>query len=209
MTVKLVIFDMDGVLLNSEPIVFPAVSKAFASHGREITIQAFRKAQGLPLPGFCTAIDPSVTGPEAKQIGDEVVAYILANLSRVKTFQDTKKTLEQLSKKGLKLAVVSGTPNEHIGKELGIVNIRTYFDFVLGGGLLKRGKPYPDQFIHVCTKLAVAPADTLAVGDTRNDLLAAKAAGCRTVVMNREKEKFADLKPDYFITTLSQILDLV
>ena len=67
MTAKLVIFDADGVLLDSEEIVFSAFKNAFADHKIKISIDAFRKAQGLPLPEFCFCIHSSITQEQAKK----------------------------------------------------------------------------------------------------------------------------------------------
>lgn len=96
-------------------------------------------------------------------------------------FPDVADTLAALHAKGLPLALVTNKPTPFVAPLLEALDIAKFFSFVVGGDDVVNKKPHPEPLLLVCKKLNIQPHELLFVGDSRNDILAAKAAGSVSV----------------------------
>lgn len=96
-------------------------------------------------------------------------------------FPDVADTLAALHAKGLPLALVTNKPTPFVAPLLEALDIAQFFSFVVGGDDVVNKKPHPEPLLLVCKKLNIQPHELLFVGDSRNDILAAKAAGSVSV----------------------------
>ena len=96
-------------------------------------------------------------------------------------FPDVADTLAALHAQGLPLALVTNKPTPFVAPLLEALDIAQFFSFVVGGDDVVNKKPHPEPLLLVCKKLNIQPHELLFVGDSRNDILAAKAAGSVSV----------------------------
>lgn len=228
-----VAFDLDGTLVDSAPGLTAAVDNALyalelpqAGEARVITWigngadvlmsralawslqerNAQRAAIGKP------AIDSA-------DIPQEEQAFMLRKLfdryyaESVKEgsvlFPDVAQTLAALHGKGLPLALVTNKPTPFVAPLLEALGIDSFFDVVIGGDDVKNKKPHPEPLLLVAEKLALAPGELLFVGDSRNDILAARAAGCCSVGLTygyNYGEPITLSEPDYVFDRFNELL---
>lgn len=111
--------------------------------------------------------------------------------------------------KGLPLALVTNKPTPFVAPLLDALDIAKYFTVVIGGDDVQNKKPHPEPLLLVAEKLSLAPAELLFVGDSRNDIQAAKAAGCCSVGLTygyNYGEPLALSEPDYLFDQFNELL---
>lgn len=183
--VAAVIFDMDGVLADSEPLNFEALRLLLARHGVAYTeaendafigvtdrehMRALRQRHGLRV-----AEDRLV---EAHT--DQLLAMIP---TRTMPMSGVPEVPRRLAAAGYPLAVASSAMPRVIAARLEALGVRPLFAAVVSGAEVPRGKPEPDVFLEAGRRIAVAPGRCLVVEDSRNGLRAAKAAGMMCAVV--------------------------
>ncbi|WP_273403654.1 phosphoglycolate phosphatase [Actinobacillus porcinus] len=188
---KVIGFDLDGTLVNSLPDLALSVNSALA----EFDLPA--APEELVLTWIGNGADVLISRGLAwaseqtgKTLNDEQIAQLKArfnhfygenicNVSRL--YPNVKETLEALKAQGFKLAVVTNKPTQHVLPVLKAFEIDHLFDEALGGQSLPAIKPHPGPLYYLCGKFGVLPHQLLFVGDSRNDIIAAHAAGCPVV----------------------------
>lgn len=96
-------------------------------------------------------------------------------------FPDVAETLSALHANGIPLGLVTNKPTPFVAPLLEALDIAKYFSVIVGGDDVQNKKPHPEPLLLVAGKLSLTPAELLFVGDSRNDILAARAAGCPSV----------------------------
>lgn len=190
-----ILFDMDGVLVNSLDSWLLALNAALkAFNHKEITRQEFiERYWGHDLYDNLEKMDLD------KEVGTFCSSAYSEHLDAIEIYPDTRSTLEKLKK--CKKGVITNTPKECTHQILKKFDIEKYFDIVMTSDEVLRGKPYPDIVFKACSTLNVKPKNVLLVGDTDSDVKAGKAAGCTVVGIN--------IKADYTIKRLSELTNLI
>lgn len=124
-------------------------------------------------------------------------------------FPTVADTLAALHSKGLPLALVTNKPTPFVAPLLEALDIARYFTVVIGGDDVKNKKPHPEPLLLVAERLGLDPAELLFVGDSRNDIQAAQAAGCCSVGLTygyNYGEAIALSNPDYVFERFNDLL---
>lgn len=181
---KAVIFDMDGVLVDSQPYHFKADIDTMASYG-VIKDQKFYESYAGTLTADrmrtlrdMFGLDVSVEEMTVKR--EKMILDIMAR-ENIVPVPGIPEFLKGIKEKGLKTAVASSSGYELINLILDRLKIAEYFDSVTSGNDVKRGKPSPDVFLLAAQRINTSPADCLVVEDSENGVNAAKAAGMRAL----------------------------
>jgi len=176
MEIKAVLFDLDGVLIDTLDCWFQAINDTFRKYGRrEISRDEFlREVWGYT---YDRALG---------YLGEEALAYCRArlteNLWRAKLIPGAREVLE-FCKNRVRLGLVTNTPRENTLKELEMFGLE-YFDVVITADDAVNRKPSPDMVLRACEMLGVPPEKALMVGDTESDVRAGRSAGCRVIGIN-------------------------
>jgi phosphoglycolate phosphatase len=109
--------------------------------------------------------------------------YLAVNGQYATLYPGVLEGLQQLKKRGLRLACVTNKPTALAGPLLENKGLRSYFEVVFGGDSFAHKKPHPEPLLQACAALGTSPASTLMVGDSSNDAQAARAASCPVVLM--------------------------
>ena len=177
---KAVIFDMDGVLIDSQPYHFKADIDTMAEYG-VIKDQKFYEAFAGTLTDnrMRTLRDMfglDVPAEELIEKREKMILDIMAN-EDIKPVSGIPELLRSIKALGLKTAVASSSGIELIELVLDRLGIAVYFDSITSGNDVKRGKPSPDIFLLAAERIGAEPSECLVVEDSENGVKAAKSAG--------------------------------
>jgi HAD superfamily hydrolase (TIGR01509 family) len=173
-----VLFDLDGVLINSFESWYQAFSKMLRAYGKEEISRATFEAKcwGPDLRHNLAAL----------QLGEDAADYCVREqlklVELIELFPDAEEVLHRTREDyKLKVGLVTNTPRENVNKILEHFQLSNHFDVILTGDDVKRGKPDAEIVITACERLNVKPGHTILVGDTKADFMAGKAAGCSVI----------------------------
>ena len=197
---KAILFDMDGVILDSFDssfAVFNVLRKKFGME--EFTKENFRKKVcGNSVNENAGTYFKGIDFQELKRLYEEL---IIENKGKTSLMQDAKEVLNRIKDKKIKIGLVTNTPRKSAMELLEYHKIKDDFDSIVTGDDAERPKPYPDPVIKLCRNLGVEPQEAMLVGDTKNDYKAGKGAGCVVVGFNT--------KGDLMISKLSDLESLI
>ncbi len=187
---KAVLLDLDGTLLDTAPDLAAAANAMLAEQGlAPLPLQAIRgfigrgiphlvqrclEAAGLPLP--CARLESALRG-----FGKH---YARINGTSSRPYPGVPDTLERLRAASLRLACVTNKAAAFTRPLLEKAGLAPCFDAVVTSDEAGARKPRPEPYLHACRALGVAPAEAAVIGDSANDALAARAAGCRVLLVS-------------------------
>ncbi|EGQ8221019.1 phosphoglycolate phosphatase [Vibrio parahaemolyticus] len=219
--IKLIAFDLDGTLLDSVPdlavaadqavqaLGYPAVSEEqvrdYVGNGADVLI-------GRALSQSMTISSDLSEELRAKgrELFDDFYAQSGHQLSHL--YPTVKETLEELHQVGFTMALVTNKPSKFVPEILEQHGIAKYFVDVLGGDAFPEKKPNPVALNWLMEKHQVKASEMLMVGDSKNDILAAKNAGCASFGLTygyNHGEPISASNPDFVADSLSELLEVV
>lgn len=184
-TVKAVVFDMDGLLVDTEQVVFEAMTAAAQGFGHEMPFELFKRLVGLPghvsdeivLEHFGADFDLAAWRAGVSRHFDAIAVAGVALKAGV------VELLDVLDARALPRAVATSSTRPSVDHSLGQHGLVERFDAIISRELQTRHKPHPDPFLKAAAALGVAPEDCLALEDSHNGVRAAAAAGMMTVMV--------------------------
>jgi len=212
MPIRAVLIDLDGTLLDTVPDLADAANAMLAELGRltlpQDTIRDF-VGKGIPnLVGRCLGYPGESDAPEAR----EALAlfkrhYAAVNGRKTRIYPGVPEGLRALRAAGLKTACVTNKAGAFTEQLLAATGLDRLLDLTVSGDTLAEKKPHPLPFLHLCERFGIAPAEALVVGDSRNDVAGARAAGCPVYCVPygySEGEDVRDLGADAIVGTLEE-----
>ena len=204
---KALIFDMDGVLINSEPLWKIAEKEVFSSLGVPVTDDLVHITSALTAQEVCAFWHKRHpwTGMSFDEVEDAVVARVIDLIEK----NDTKmpgviEILQFVKSKNLKIGLASNSSHNLIEVVLQKVGIKKYFDFVSSAQDVEKGKPDPAVYLYAARNMGVSPGECLVFEDSIIGITAAKNAGMTVVAIpapedfTNDKFKIADYKVSDF-----------
>lgn len=177
---KWVIFDMDGVIVDSEYTFLSSKTEMLLDRGIDTDESYQYQFMGTTFDYMWRVMK------EECQLEDSV-EDLIAEMNRrrqemidrdgVKAIKGAKELIQFLTKKGYQLAVASSSPKDDIEKNLAALGLSQYFKVTVSGEEVAHSKPQPDVFLRAAQLLGAEPEKTFVFEDTKNGSLAAKAAG--------------------------------
>ncbi len=179
-TFKGVLFDLDGVLIDSEPVhelTLQQLSEDFGRRFRPEELGQFKGRPERPIAQTFKQLFPDLTLSE-----DEIIAKRLdllkANFHRVRATPGAREFLERARDAGLRLALTTSTARPMQVRACEMFGFSPFFDAVITGDDIHRGKPDPEPYLLTAAKLGLTAAACLVVEDAVSGVLSGKAAGC-------------------------------
>ena len=180
----LILFDFDGTLIDSAPDLALSINRMLERLGRppfeETTVRGWvgNGARTL-VERALRAAGADADDPEAADRALGIFLSIYADNLAVLTrpYPQVPETLRLLREKGYRLAIVTNKPYAFVEPILQTLGMDTFFEYTVGGDSLPNRKPHPQPLLHACDALGVPRENCVMVGDSKNDVLAAKAAG--------------------------------
>jgi sugar-phosphatase len=191
--IKAIIFDMDGLLVDSEPYWKIAEKICFGKLGLTLTDELLRQVMGFRLTevvehwyNYQPWGEKNFEAVEADVL-ETVKQLIIENANAL---PGVIQTLELCKNNGYKIALASSSAMSLINVVVDKLNIRHYFDLLVSAELEPYGKPHPSVFLTTAKKLNVLPTECLVFEDSVNGMIAAKAARMKCfVVPELEKQE--------------------
>ena len=178
--IKAVIFDMDGLLLDTERVALSTFVAACRKHDFEPDVNIYYKCIGtndvrtkeILLEGY------------GRDFPYEAINELWRDLYHIETWEKpispkagALNLLQHLEQRGMRRVVVTSSHHSSALKKLANCKMLHYFDFVLGGDQVKQGKPHPEMYLTACARLGEEPAQCLALEDSDNGVRSATSAG--------------------------------
>ena len=177
-----VIFDMDGVLVDSEPLWKIAMKEVFSSLGSNLEKSDFQKTVGLRIDEVIAYWKPIENWtPEITNIETEIITKMveLINLQS-SPLPGVLETLGFLKSK-TPIALATSSPQKLIDAVLNTLDLKEYFEAIQSAETETHGKPHPAVFLSAAKKMNVRPEKCLVIEDSLNGIIAAKAARMEVV----------------------------
>lgn len=181
---KAVVFDMDGVIIDSEPYHLVICLKLFKDLNINITEDEYNTFTGVSNTSMWTTLKNKYGLKE--KVSELVKLHTEADINYLeeneeKPIPGVVGILESLKNNDIKIALASSSPMEGIKQVLDKFQISEYFQAVISGENLERGKPAPDIFLNAAKMLQVEPEYCTVIEDSNHGVTAAKAAGMKCI----------------------------
>lgn len=182
MRAQAVLWDLDGVLVDSTPYHFEAYRRLAADHGRELTLAEFRDLIGLRNEAILRRLFGELAPEEAARRAERKESLFRELISgRVEALPGAAELVARLREEGVPMAIVSSTPRANVELILRSLGLREAFGAVVGEEDAGRGKPDPEGFLVAARRLGTPPGGCVVLEDAPAGIQAAKAAGMRAI----------------------------
>lgn len=207
-----VFFDLDGTLVDTVADVHQAVNRTLQQNQLTgVTEAQVRQWVGRGAANLiaCVMQYLQVKLDEQLFLQQFLVNYTAKVFGLSQIYPQVVDLLTACQQAGLKLACITNKPLEPAQLLLQQLQLTPYFDLILGGDSLAEKKPHPLPLNHALTYFSLTPGDAVMVGDSKNDVLAAKAAHITSVAWTNgynHGENIADCQPDLLVNCWSELL---
>jgi HAD superfamily hydrolase (TIGR01549 family) len=173
-----VLFDLNGVLVDSLNLHAQAWSKALTMNKHPISKEELRSHSQFGKYGgveLVKLLNQDISDNLAQKIEEDYEKeYRELAEKHLKSFPDAEETLKHLDGMGLKLGIIANDKRETIEKDLAKVGLKDYFEVLTGLDEVKKGKPSPEMIVLACKRLFMKPYHAFVIGDSTSEMIAAK-----------------------------------
>lgn len=206
-----ILFDLDGTLLDTNELIIQSFHHALQVHELTPVLRGDIIGQmGKPLREMISLFS------KRTEVDDIVVSYREFNLRKhdemVLIFPQVKETLAALYAQGIKLGVVTSKVRLTVARGLELFGLMPYLSAIVTSDDVSQPKPHPESVFLALSRLDAKPENTLMVGDSQYDLLAAQGAGVRSAGVAWSLQGEAVLRqfgPTYMLQDMSELLGIV
>ncbi|MCX6560535.1 MAG: HAD family phosphatase [Candidatus Aminicenantes bacterium] len=203
-SLRALIFDMDGLMIDSERLYFTAEHEMARSYGREVSEETLRQMMGRkPLESLEIYVRETglpISAEKAYEIRNGLMRDKLRN--EVAAMPGLGRILQRFRGR-LKLAVATGAQSEFLRIVVARLRLDGVFDILQDSDDIATGKPDPEIFLSTCARLGLPPAACAVLEDSGNGVLAGRQAGCYVIAVPNEYTRRHDFSPaDYIAACL-------
>lgn len=215
--IQAVIFDMDGVLIDSEPLYLGWFRKFLEAYEIDVPDEEFHHLAGcsakmeeqLLEKWWNTSKKESKTEKEVSDLFDEFYEEYIEkhpySYAEIKD-KDIDFVLKNLKDNGYQVAIASSSSMKVIRQVMNEIDIESYVDVIVSGEMFKESKPNPEIYCFTLKKLGLEAAECIAIEDSTYGIQAAKRAGIMTLAKKDERFHYDQSLADEVIEDLSQII---
>jgi HAD superfamily hydrolase (TIGR01509 family) len=182
---RAVVFDLDGTLLDSLPLVLSAITHALEPFGRRPTMEIFARLGGPPERFLGSLLDDLKHLPVALE---RMEVFHRENAHLIRPYEGVNTLLAGLRKLDIQVALWTGRDRESADWLLKTHQLEDFFATVVCGDDLPSHKPDPEGLREIMRRLRVKPADTLFVGDADVDVLGGVGCGVDTLLIRHNRD---------------------
>jgi HAD superfamily hydrolase (TIGR01509 family) len=189
MTLGAVVFDFDGLIIDSEWAIYQTARAAFAEHGHELPLAAWATIVGLgdgddDLAWATVTRAAGIEGLERSVFSATYAAQDRSNRDSLPLLPGVGALVDALRAAGVPIGVASSSSVAWLDRHLERLGLRASFTAVVGADLVGGiGKPAPDVYLRACADLGADPRSAVALEDSAHGIAAAKAAGMAAVAV--------------------------
>lgn len=178
-----IIFDMDGVLVDSNPYHKIALNQFCSKYGHHLTEEGLRnKIYGRTNKEWITNLFGTLTADQLAQYGEEKEALYRELFDKdIKPVSGLIDFLQLLDKYNVPRAIGTSAPRSNVDFTLSKTGIQSFFSIILDESHVTHGKPSPEIYINVAKKLGLRPQQCVVFEDSLSGIISAKSAGSKVV----------------------------
>jgi phosphoglycolate phosphatase len=217
--IRAIAFDLDGTLIDTAPDLSDAAGAMLHILGREPLSEA--QVRTMIGAGISELVRRVLVASSAGR-GLNPVVYAGAEalfrklyrqrlFERSRVYPGVRSTLHTLALNGTALCCITNKESCFTSHLLAAANLHTFFQHTACADLVENRKPSPNLILESCTQLGIEPKQLLYVGDSRFDIIAARAAGCRVAAVTygyHDSHSLDELHPDELIGSLTEVAGL-
>jgi len=211
--IEAIIFDMDGVLVDSEPLHEKTAKMTLREYNIEIPASEWEHFSGTTDWDMFTYIVKNFTDGNVSV--EELVAhrnktYLEVAPKKIEMVKGAYDFIRQIRQKGLKIALTTSSTKDIQQMVFNKFHLHRYFDAIITGDEIKHGKPHPEPYQKTVKKLGIAPKNCLVIEDSTNGIKSAKAAGSIAVGITTSfpKKTLQNAGADYVVDTFQELSDI-
>lgn len=207
--IKAVLFDMDGVIIDSEPLHFEADEKLMTDLGYSVPDNYFASFIGISNPDMWKQVKDAFQMKESIDTLLELQKKINTQLLEdavLEPIKGIRPLLESLKSNQIKTGIGSSSSTECIKQVVSKFNLNSHFDVLQSGEEVENGKPEPDVYLEVARRLNVMPHECVVIEDAHAGVNAAKKAGMFCIGYQNPNSGNQDLaKADWIVHSIEEI----
>lgn len=211
--IKAVLFDMDGVIIDSEMEYLKKLFQFAQEKNPEVKLSDLYKTVGSIKQDSWMVVEQAVHNGQSWQ---ELHAEYLPRWKKVYAETDyraifrpeTRSVMDSLKKMGLHLAVASSTELEQVTKVLKLNQVTEYLECIVSGSTFQRSKPDPEIYLYTAERLHVKPEECLVIEDSTVGITAGHRAGMTVAALIDDRFSFDRSLADFELKSLEEIPDL-
>jgi len=202
-----VLWDMDGVIVDTAPYHFAAWQQIFEKRGVKFTRAEFKRSFGRRNETIIPDIlDKSISTAEITAIAKEKEAiFRILGRNKIKPFPGAVNLIRHLAERRVKMALVSSTPARNIGVVLSGLGIADLFQAVISGEDVTKGKPDPEGYLLAAERLGIKTENCVVIEDATAGVSAARRAGMHCVAITNTRPRSKLARADLIIDSLETI----
>lgn len=206
---KAIIFDMDGVIIDSEPLWKKAIIQIMNNYGYNFDIEMCNRTKGMRVDEVTLFWKEELNAPfDSKIVAEEIVEEVIRLISLDgKEMDGLEDLLKRAKSENIRIALASSSSLTIIETVLTRLNISSYFEVVQSAEKEQYGKPHPAVFITAANNLGVSPNNCIVIEDSLNGVIAGKAAKMKVVAIPDPDEQHIEkfVIADQIITSLREL----
>jgi HAD superfamily hydrolase (TIGR01509 family) len=190
-----VVFDFDGIILDSETAEFESHRRVFADYGVDLSADDWCTGVGIVKPDahwFDWLCARAAAPPTFDRFHKATHDYFREHV-RMEPMTGVSALLGALVAAGVPRAIASAAPSDWVLRALDDLRLAPTFDAIVTGDQVEQGKPAPDVYLEAARRIGIAPSRCVAIEDSGPGIAAARAAGMRTVAIPHPLTRLHDL----------------
>lgn len=213
--IKAIIFDMDGVIVDSEPIHEKAAMEVCREFGMDIPKDEWDGLRGKRLEDILSYASRKYgTGnePIEKMIERKIELYLFCALRDMQSIPGALEFLQKLKASGKYTYALTTSgrkvQQDQILKKFGLLD---FFEIIITSGDVQNGKPHPEPYLATVEKLKELPENCLVIEDSDNGVLSAKAAGCQVcgITTTFSRERLESVGADMVVSNFEELANVL
>ena len=202
---RAVLWDLDGVLVDTATFHFQAWRELMGELGRPLSEQDFRRTFGLRNDAILKELLGDLAPAEVERLSRRKEELFRERAKgRITPIAGAVELARRLERQGTKMGLVSSTPRENIELIVGELGLEGSFQAVVAAEDTEHGKPDPEGFLLAAERLGVSPEDCVVIEDAPGGVEAAKRAGMRCVGLTTTRPREGLAKADLVVDSLTE-----
>lgn len=204
---KGIIFDMDGVIIDSEPLHFKLEKELLEELGGKISPKEHESFVGTTdYDMWSTFKDKFNLKPSVEEMIDMKKERFMKNIDEIKLMDNCLNFMKELYKEGYSLGLASSNNKKAVHSVVQKFQLHKYLNVIISGEEVSKGKPNPEIFLTVANKMNIKPQNCLVIEDAENGVLAAKKAGMKCIgFQNKGSGKQNLSKADLIVKNFNEL----